>query len=166
MDRLSFINSVYEKISDRFVRDVSDANAPRLKEAYLSYLHNAFDAMFQKAGDNELEQIASICAGKEKLLHLDLDEEAKIAFLFPDEQYLRLEQISLEIAAQARAKKKGQQVTPARTKEEYLSEISDLMENISERYQYTARRIYSETVVDLVYLFDDESIQSFRTSMI
>lgn len=161
MDKLSFISEVYEQITEVFLRGFSDDLYEKAQKAYLEWLHQEYDKYFMNATDDELNTVASMCAKKEKIIHLDKSVEAKCAFLFPDENYEKLELLSLEIATLIRDKKEKRSIN--KSKEEYLAELKQLFSSVTEDFKYSAEKMYSEAILDLRCLYDDEKKEySFR----
>ena len=105
MDRNTFIKDVYDKISSRFCQNIPDDKKEIAKEKYVMYLHNSYDKYFTKANDDALSQEAAFCVKKEGVVNLKMNCEEKLAWLFPDENYLKLESLSLEIGFYVRERK-------------------------------------------------------------
>ena len=101
---------------------------------------------------------------KEKMINIDLDEEAKMAFLFPDEAFIASQELSFEIAELAKAKKTGKKYSLDKSKENYTKELHNLADSVSLSFKYSAERLLSEALVDVIYLYDDSGMQSFRAS--
>lgn len=166
MDGIAFVENVYEKITEVFLQNINRDNIEKAKEAYLSYLHKTYDKLFQDAHASGLDSVAALCVKKEKIIHLGLDEAAKIAFLFPDQNFLSLQALSFEIAGLARSKKLGEQQTLPKGRDEYISELKTISLLVSEPFKYSADRLLSEAFMDINYLFGAENEQSFRTAII
>lgn len=156
------MNEVYEKLVDSFVKNIREDVKKNAMDKYLEYLHESYDFYFQNAKELDFNAVASFCIKKEKVTHLDISEDAKMAFLFPDEIYIELEKIAFEIAHFADKKKKGEVINDHRSLDEYLELLDNLNSNISKRFRFSADRIYSDAIVDLKYIFEDESIESLR----
>lgn len=166
MDKFIYLNGLYNRIADAFLENVSENRRDTLKQAYISYLHSQFDDLYEESYDEEQKRrFVSMCVNKEKLIHFDLDEEAKSAFLIKDANYVSLETISLELARLAAEKKTTGRCNPARTEREYRQEIETLIDSVSEVFRYSAERVASEALVDLNYIFGISEDMSYRTSV-
>lgn len=166
MNGNDFKSNLYAVLTESFLSNINGDNKDAVSEAYNSYLHERFDYLFDKADEDMYEKVATICKNNEEICHLNLTEEGKLAFLFPDDNFTALENVSFEIAGLARAKKSGDNPIISKQKEEYIEQIESLAHAVSPAFQHSAERLLSEALVDLVYLFDDDNIQSFRTATI
>lgn len=166
MDKSAFITQLYSKVNEAFLRNMDEKDRPAASEAYLDYLHKAYDDFISSVKESQLNKAAMVCVNKEKTLHLELSAEAKQAFLFPDPSFLRLQDLSFEIAGLASAKKRGEAFQPERTKEEYLDQLREYEQKTAPAFQHSAARMLSEALMDIRYIFDDDSAQSFRTSVL
>ena len=90
--------------------------------------------------------------------------EEKLAFLFHDDFYIQLENISFELAEIAAKKKDGKEYNIEKSKEAYLDQMKMLYDKVSEAFRYSADRVYSEGILDLEYLFGEEDKRSFRNA--
>lgn len=164
MDRTTYINNVYKKLCDAFVRDCDPKENDKLSIAYLKYLHEQYDRYFEEvpAEEKEWNRVAVFCVKKEKVVNLTKTSAAKTAFLFPDESYVKLESLSLEIARCAAEKRNGTMCANRISKEEYEKKLNLLLNSVSELYKYSAEKMYSEAMVDLGYVFDGNDDFSFR----
>ena len=103
-----------------------------------------------------------MCVTREKIISINKTEEEKNAKLFPDPEYLALENISLEIARIALLKKKGKDVGVVKSKSEYSDSLNAHFEKVSDLFKYSAEKMFSEAMLDLEYIFGDGRISSFR----
>ena len=166
MDKHAFVNNLYNKITEAFVKNVNDQEKEMMSKAYIEYLHNSYDTLFDSSGENDYDAIATVCVKKEKTIHLDIDVLAKKAFLFPDSEFLKLQDVSFEIAEVARLKKLGEDYILSKTKDEYIKLLNDCLYSVDELFKYSAERLFSEAIMDISYIFGDTDIQSFRTSIL
>lgn len=166
MERNAFIDDLYRKISDVFIRNIDDQKKDAVSNEYLKYLHSSYDSLFDDSDEKDFDSIASVCVKKEKIIHLDLDETSKMAFLFPDAEFLLLQNLSFEIAGIARAKKLCDDYVINRTKQEYIKELNEHADKVSEVFKYSAESILSEALMDVEYVFGDNNSQSFRTAIL
>lgn len=167
MDGNAFINNLYNKINEVFLKNIDDKNKATYSEAYLKYLHSTYDSLFSDAIEgNDYDAIASVCVKKEKIIHLELSASDKQAFLFPDESFVQLQNLSFEIAALARAKKTGERYELSKSKEEYIEKLNSYANGVAPLFKYSAERVLSEALMDIAFVYDDADIQSFRTTII
>ena len=166
MDADAFEANVYKKICEVFVKNIDDQEKREVSTAYIKYLHKTYDSMFEESKDTDYDAVASVCVKKEKLIHLELDATSKKAFLFPDEKFLALQDLSFEIAEIARSKKMGNEIDLNRSKEEYIELLNACVDSVSDTFKFSAERLLSESLMDVAYIFDEDSAQSFRTSIV
>lgn len=166
MERNAFITELYDKVTEAFLRNIEEKDKASASKAYIDYLHSSYDSLFSSSTEENFNSVASVCVRKEKMIHIGLNTESKMAFLFPDQAFLSLQELSFEIAELAKAKKTGREYSVIKTKQEYLDELNAYAGKISPSFKYSAERILSEALMDISFLFDDESIQSFRTSIL
>ena len=166
MEQNAFITDLYSKIVEAFLRNIDEMNKDAASKAYLKYLHSSYDSLFSGSSEDGFNAVASVCVKKEKMIHIDLNKESKMAFLFPDESFLVLQDLSFEIAEQAQAKKTGKEYKLSKTKEEYVKELKAIADKVSSPFKYSSERVLSEALMDLSFLFDDKGVQSFRTSIL
>lgn len=76
-----------------------------------------------------------------------------------------LQELSFEIAEFAKAKKTGKEYSLDKSKENYTKELHSLADSVSLSFKYSAERLLSEALVDVIYLYDDSGTQSFRASV-
>ena len=162
MERSSFVNDVYAKITDVFLTDIPVEKQADVKTAYLQFLHDSYDRYFDEAPESGWNNVARMCVQREKIVNLAKTADAKLAMLFPDAAYLTLEAVSLELAGLAAKKKNKQSYTIPKSKEDYREALDTQNAAVSERFRYSAERVYSEALVDLEFLFGEEEIFSFR----
>lgn len=166
MERNASITELYSKVTEAFLRNIEEKDKEAASKAYLEYLHSSYDSLFSSSPEENFNSVASVCVRKEKMIHIDLNAESKMAFLFPDKAFLSLQEMSFEIAELAQAKKTGAEYSLSKTKQEYLDELNAYADKVSPSFKYSSERILSEALMDLSFLFDDDSIQSFRTSIL
>lgn len=166
MEQNALIAELYSKVTEAFLRNIEEKDKASASKAYIDYLHSSYDSLFSNSPEESFNSVASVCVRKEKMIHIDLNAEAKLAFLFPDQAFLSLQELSFEIAELAKAKKTGREYSLSKTKEEYLDKLNACAEKISPSFKYSSERILSEALMDISFLFDDESIQSFRTAIL
>lgn len=164
MERHSYVMNVYQKLCDVFVRGCNSQVENKMRDAYMAYLHTQYDCYFEEASSTEpeLNKVAVSCVNREKMINLCKDENAKMAFLFPDENYIKLESLSLAIFQLASSKKNGAPIEDKKTKDDYVSELNKLFESVSPMFKYSAERLISEALVELNYIFEGSKSQSFR----
>lgn len=156
------MDEVYNELMVAFLLNVSADNKVTLREKYLEYLHKSYDSYFNNANEGDMNSIAAFCVKREKITHLDISEDAKMAFLNPDENYSELERVAFEIAHIANKKKKDGILDVHMDLDEYIRLLETLNSKISKRFRFSADRVYSDAIVDLKYIFEDESIESLR----
>lgn len=166
MERNAFITELYNKVTEAFLRNIEEKDRASASKVYIDYLHSSYDSLFSGTTEENLNSVASMCVRKEKMIHIDLNAESKMAFLFPDQAFLSLQELSFEIAEMAKAKKTGREYSVIKSKQEYLNELNTYADKTSSLFKYSAERVLSEALMDISYLFDDENIQSFRTSIL
>lgn len=164
MERFTLIDNVYTKLTDVFLENIQVEKKETTRDAYLAYLHRTYDLYFKKCAENELDSVATMCVKKEKIVNLKKSVEEKLAFLFPDDFYIQLENISFELAEIAAKKKDGKEYNIEKSKEAYLDQMKMLYDKVSEAFRYSADRVYSEGILDLEYLFGEEDKRSFRNA--
>ncbi len=165
MDKSAFINNVYQKLCDAFVSGCDFENEEEVIQAYLRYLHKQYDRYFDEVTETEFNKIAVFCVKKEKITNLSKNQDEKIAIVFPDINYLALEDLCFEIVGLARRKKGGDLnflPTTQNQYNEYIERLDALFNLISPRFKYTAEKILSEALVELDYIFSEFSETSFR----
>ena len=163
MVRDSYVMNVYEKICEKFCENIPAEMKDSVTKKYTEYLRKTYDAYFSKASDEGLPQEAAFCAKKESVVNLKKSCDEKIAWLFPDEQYLKLESLSLEICSYVREKISLSEIK--RTKEDFLSELDELYKSVSSQFKYSADRMYSEALLDLESLFGNSETISLRNAI-
>ena len=146
---------VYEALCQRFAEGISEEKKEEFCSAYLAFLHKEYDSDFENATEEKVEGIACYCVKKEKLLRLSMTEDDKQAFLFPDEVYLELESICVELIGAARQKQDGENVCMSASYDEYYSRMKEKFSNVSELFRFTAERMLSEGILALNYIFKD-----------
>ena len=162
MEKSARIEAFYSEVVAAFVKDVSADNKETFGEAYRRYLHRRYDEYFDAAEDSAFDRIATMCVLREKATSLAKREADKQAMLFPDEEYIKLEELSLEVGRMARVKKNGGQAEPSKSREEYETELNRQFEKVSELFKYTAQTMLSEALLDLRYIFEGGEAFSFR----
>lgn len=166
MDESALINNLYNKMCEAFLKNIEMQDREQVSEAYMEYLHKSYDSLFKSNTEKDFDTVAYVCVKKEKIIHLNLDAAAKKAFLFPDKEFMILQDLSFEIAGIARSKKLGKDYHIDKTKEEYIGMLNEHAGKVSESFKYSAEHLLSETLMDLEFLFDDSSGQSFRTAIV
>ena len=158
-----FIEELYGEVTKAFLANVSEENKKRFGEAYVVYLHRQYDEYFVNIDETRLNSVAMTCVTREKLINIPKKEMDKKAFLFPDPEYLALEQISLEIGDFAKSKKSGAHIDVIKTKEEYSNILHQHFAKVSDLFKFTAEKVLSEAILDLEYIFGNGESRSFRT---
>ena len=162
----SAMTNLYNKLCEAFLINIDNQDKAKVSEAYIEYLHNSYDSLFKSNAEKSFDNVAYVCVKKEKTIHFNLDAAAKKAFLFPDKEFVILQELSFEIAGIARSKKLGKEYRIDKTKEEYIRMLNDHADKVTESFKYSAERLLSESLMDIEYIFDDSNGQSFRTAII
>ena len=162
MEKFARVEDFYNEVIKAFVNNVSNENKERFAEAYRKYLHDHYDEYFSEAGENDFDNIAMMCISGEKVTNISKSELDKGAILFPDKEYLLLENISLELAHFARLKKQGKKINISKSKEEYRKALTEQFEKVGELFRYSAEKMLSEAILDLEFIFGREFFGSFR----
>lgn len=163
MVRDSYVMNVYEKISEKFCENIPEEMKKSVTAKYMEYLHKTYDSHFSKASDADLPQEAAFCAKKESIVNLKKSCDEKLAWLFPDKQYLKLESLSLEICSYVR-----EGISPSKlesSKEEFIAKLEELYSSVSPQFKYSADRMYSEAMLDLETLFGNSETVSLRNAI-
>ena len=164
MDKYAFIEEVYHKLTNAFMKNINDTNKEMLSNKYKEYLHQQYDKYFFEANNtfDGLNKIAVFCVEKEKTVNLGKSPDAKYAFLIKDESYEKLQEISFEIFGLATAKHNGENVDISLTEDEYVEKLTKYLDNVSELFRYSAEKIYSDAVIELRFIFEGSKEISFR----
>ncbi|MBQ6980313.1 MAG: hypothetical protein IJQ07_06680 [Clostridia bacterium] len=162
MERFDRIEEVYNAIIKVFIKNVTADKQSKFSEAYRKYLHNQYDKYFNENEESGFNNIANMCVSREKITNINKTEIEKEAMLFPDKEYIALENISLELEQIARLKKNGNTVNLQKRKEDYLKELKYHFAKVSSLFKYTAEKMLSEAILDLEYIFNDKEAHSFR----
>lgn len=166
MDKSTYVSDLYSSVSEEFLKDIDESNLFKAREAYIAYLHETYDYLFESKPESDYETIAALCEGNERIEHFDLDEEGKLAFLFPDPFFMEIQSISFEIAALARKKKAGVELIFDKTQDQFVEQLENCASRISAPFKFSANKLLSEAYLDLAYVYDNGGVQSFRTSIL